>query len=85
MHACIVATTEHRPGSLGRVSDGCRIEGGRSSAYMLKFEAYIPSSGRPFPHDPCTFPRLKKSQVAAALKVVHGYIKEGKVLGPLAG
>ena len=61
------------------------VEGTSSSVYMMKFGAYIPLSGKPFPHDPATFPRLKKWQLAAALEVVHGYIKEGKVLGPFPG
>ena len=55
------------------------VEGTRSSAYMMKFGAYIPLAGKPFPHNPATFPRLKKWQLAAALEVVYGYIKEGKV------
>ena len=51
----------------------------------MKFGAYIPLAGKPFPHNPATFPRLKKWQLAAALEVVHEYIKEGKVLGPFPG
>ena len=61
------------------------VEGTRGSVYMMTFGAYIPLAGRPFPHEPTTFPRLKKWQLAAALEVVHQYIKEGKVLGPFPG
>ena len=57
----------------------------RSSVYMMKFGAYIPLCGKPFPHDPCTFPRLKQWQLAAALEVVYRFVKEGKVLGPFPG
>ena len=52
---------------------------------MMKFGAYIPLDGEPFPHDPHTFPRLKQWQRAAALEVVYRYLKEGKVLGPFPG
>ena len=52
---------------------------------MMKFGAYIPLSGKPFPHDPRDFPKLKKWQLVAALEVVHNYVKEGKVLGPFPG
>ena len=52
---------------------------------MIKFGAHIPLCGPPFHHDPRTFPRLKRWQLAAALEVVYGYIKEGKVLGPFLG
>ena len=61
------------------------VEGCSASIYMMKFGAYLPLSGRPFPHDPKTFPRMKKWQMAAALEVVHQYLKEGKVLGPFPG
>ena len=61
------------------------VEGCKSSVYMMKFGAYIPLSGAPFPHDPSEFPKLKRWQLAAALEVVHGYVKEGKVLGPFPG
>ena len=61
------------------------VEGRKSSVYMMKFGAYIPLSGAPFPHDPSEFPKLKRWQLAAALEVVHGYVKEGKVLGPFPG
>ena len=52
---------------------------------MMKYGAYIPLSGMPFSHDPGTFPKLKKWQMAAALEVVYQYIQEGKVLGPFPG
>ena len=61
------------------------VEGCRASVYMMKFGAYIPLSGMPFSHNPSTFPKLKKWQLAAALEVVYGYIQEGKVLGPFPG
>ena len=53
--------------------------------FLMKYGAYIPLSGMPFSHDPRTFPRLKKWQIAAALEVVHQYVQEGKVLGPFPG
>ena len=56
-----------------------------SSVYMMKFGAHIPLAGRPFRHDPSTFPRMKVWQQAAALEVVYKFVKEGKVLGPLPG
>lgn len=49
---------------------------------MMKFGAFIPLSGSPHRHDPKTFHKLKKWELAAALEVVHDYVKEGKVLGP---
>ena len=52
---------------------------------MMKFGAYIPLCGMPFPHDPQTFPNLRRQQRAAALEVVYQYLKEGKVLGPFPG
>ena len=61
------------------------VDGCKASIYMMKFGAYIPLSGSPFPHDPRTFPRLKQCQLAAALEVVLSYIKEGRVLGPFPG
>ena len=61
------------------------VDGFRTSIYMMEFGAYIPLSGTHFRHDPRTFPRLKRWQLAAALEVVYGYIKEGKVLGPFLG
>ena len=61
------------------------VEGCQASVYMMKFGAYIPLSGRPFLHDPSTFPVLKRWQRAAALEVVYEYLKEGKVLGPFPG
>ena len=61
------------------------VQGCRTSIYMIKFGAHIPLCGPPFHHDPRTFPRLKRWQLAAALEVVYGYIKEGKVLGPFLG
>ena len=60
------------------------VESCKNSIYM-KFGAHIPLSGRPFPHDPRSFPKLKKWQQVAALEVIHQYIKEGKVLGPFPG
>ena len=61
------------------------VEGCQASVYMMKFGAYIPLRGRPFLHDPSTFPVLKQWQRAAALEVVYEYLKEGKVLGPFPG
>ena len=61
------------------------VEGCSASVYMMKFGAYLPLSGKPFPHDPRTFPKLKQWQLAAALEVVHEYLKEGKVLGTFPG
>ena len=61
------------------------VEGCLASVYMMKFGAYIPLSGAPFPHDPRTFPQLKRWERAAALEVVFEYLKEGKVLGPFPG
>ena len=61
------------------------VEDSSASAYMMKFGAYIPLSGNPFPHDPLTFPILKEWQRAAALEVVYQYLMEGKVLGPFPG
>ena len=61
------------------------VQGCKASVYMMRFGAYIPLNGRPFPHDPRTFPRLADWQKAAALEVVYQYLKEGKVLGPFPG
>ena len=61
------------------------VQGCKASVYMMKFGAYIPLDGKPFPHDPLTFPRLKQWQKAAALEVVYNFLKEGKVLGPFPG
>lgn len=61
------------------------VRGCKASVYMMRFGAYIPLSGRPFPHDPLTFPRMKRWQVAAALEVIFRFVKEGKVLGPFQG
>ena len=61
------------------------VQGCSASIYMMRFGAYLPLSGRPFAHDPSTFPRLKQWQLAAALEVVYQYLKEGKVLGPFPG
>ena len=36
------------------------VAGSSSSIYMMKFGAYIPLAGVPFPHDPLSFPKLKK-------------------------
>ena len=57
----------------------------RASIYMMKFGAFIPLAGMPFPHDPRTFPRLKEWQLAAALEIVYQFVQEGKVLGPFPG
>ena len=61
------------------------VQGCRTSVFMMKYGAYIPLDGAPFPHDPSTFPKLKKWQTAAALEVVYQYVQEGKVLGPFPG
>ena len=61
------------------------VAGSTSSIYMMKFGAYIPLAGKPFPHDPMTFPKLKKWQQAAALELVYQFVREGKVLGPFSG
>ena len=61
------------------------VQGCKASVFMMKYGAYIPLSGMPFSHDPRTFPKLKKWQMAAALEVVYQYIQEGKVLGPFPG
>ena len=61
------------------------VEGCKASVYMMRFGAYIPLSGMPFSHDPDTFPKLEKWQLAAALEVVNQYVQEGKVLGPFPG
>ena len=57
----------------------------RASIYMMKFGAFIPLAGRPFPHDPRSFPKLKDWQLAAALEIVYQFVQEGKVLGPFPG
>ena len=49
------------------------VAGSASSIYMMKFGAHIPLSGKPFPHDPRKFPKLKKWQQAAALEIVYQY------------
>ena len=61
------------------------IEGTRNSVYMMKFGACIPFVGCPHLHKPTTFPKMKKWRRAAALEVVYGYVKEGKVSGPFPG
>ena len=61
------------------------VAGSSSSIYMMKFGAYIPLAGKPFPHDPMSFPKLKKWQQAAALELVYQFVREGKVLGPFSG
>ena len=61
------------------------VDGCHSSIYMMKFGAVIPLVGRPFFHDPATFPVMQKWQQAAALEVVYKFVKEGKVLGPFPG
>ena len=61
------------------------VEDSSASVYMMKFGAYIPLSGKPFPHNPRTFAKLKDWQRAAALEVVYQYLKEGRVLGPFPG
>ena len=57
----------------------------RASIYMMKFGAFIPLAGMPFPHDPRSFPKLKDWQLAAALEIVYQFVQEGKVLGPFPG
>ena len=57
----------------------------RASIYMMKFGAFIPLDGMPFPHDPRSFPKLKDWQLAAALEIVYQFVQEGKVLGPFPG
>ena len=61
------------------------VDGCESSVYMMKFGAYIPMLGMPFPHDPKTFPIMPDWQLAAALPVIYNFVKEGKVLGPFPG
>ena len=61
------------------------VEECQASVYMMKFGAYIPLSGKPLLHDPSTFLIMKRWQQAAALEVVHEYLREGKVLGPFPG
>ena len=61
------------------------VKGCEDFIYMMKTGAYIPLSGKPFPHDPLSFPRLNTWQRAAALEVVYQYVKEGKVMGPFPG
>ena len=61
------------------------VDGCHSSIFMMKFGAVIPLVGRPFFHDPATFPLMQKWQQAAALEVVYRFVKEGKVLGPFPG
>ena len=51
----------------------------------MRHGAVIPLSGLPFLNDPGTFPVMDSWQQAAALEVVYGYVKEGKVLGPFPG
>ena len=52
---------------------------------MMRFGSQIPLTGRPFPHDPGQFPRLKDWQIAAALEIIYEFVQEGKVLGPFPG
>ena len=52
---------------------------------MMRFGAHIPLVERPFYHDPKLFPRMKDWQMAAALEIIYGFLKEGKVLGPFPG
>ena len=47
------------------------VAGSSSSIYIMKFGAYIPLAGKPFPHDPMSFPKLKKWQQAVALELVY--------------
>ena len=61
------------------------VDGCESSVYMMRFGAYIPMLGMPFPHDPRTFPKMPDWQLAAALPVIYNFVKEGKVLGPFPG
>ena len=46
------------------------VDGCESSIYMMKFGAYIPILGMPFPHDPRTFSKMSDWQLAAALPVI---------------
>ena len=48
----------------------------------MKFGVFIPLYGSLYRHDPKTFHKLKKWELAAALEVVHDCEKEGNVLGP---
>ena len=59
--------------------------GSENSLYMMKFGAHIPLTGKPFIHDPRRFPKLEDWQLAAALEIIHKFVKEGKVLGPFPG
>ena len=61
------------------------VVGSRSSVFMMKYGAVIPLKDRPHLNNPELFPVMKKWQQAAALEVVHKYVKEGKVLGPFPG
>ena len=61
------------------------VEHCSKSIYMMKFGAYIPLSGKPYPHNPAQFPKMKDWQIVAALEVIYQFVKEDKVLGPFPG
>ena len=62
------------------------VVGSRSSVSMMKYGALIPLlNDWPHLNNPALFPVMKKWYQAAALEVVHKYVKEGKVLGPFPG
>ena len=61
------------------------VEHCSKSIYMMRFGAYIPLSGKPYPHNPAQFPKMKDWQIVAALEVIYQFVKEGKVLGPFPG
>ena len=61
------------------------VEGCASSIYMMRFGAHIPLAGKPFPHNPSHFPKMKDWQKAAALEVIYKFVQEGRVLGPFSG
>lgn len=57
------------------------VGGCEDSIYMMKTGAYIPLSGKPFPHDPLSFPHLNTWQRAAALEVVYQMSRKAKSWG----
>ena len=61
------------------------VVGSRSSVFMMKYGAVIPLKDRPHLNNPELFPVMKKWQQAAALEVVHKYVKEENVLGAFPG
>ena len=80
MSASYMAKAEYRSGAISHFPYGC----GWMYQFRLHYEfgGCIPLAGMLFPHDPVSFRQLEEWQQAAALEVIHGYIKEGKVLGP---